>query len=81
MGSVVIIDLNEFGVSECHICGKTSVNKGIPIYEGLVLPNEWEGEWGGVPACDKCHKEQNRLTQPINIETFRHLNKILHNYI
>lgn len=29
-------------------------NYGIPMYEDLPVPVEWEGEWGGFAACKSC---------------------------
>jgi hypothetical protein len=66
-----VIRLDE-RVAECHICGAESPPKwGIPIYEGDVLPNDWQGEWGGVDACQRCWLHQGRLTVPMPIWQFR----------
>ncbi len=42
--------------SECIICGAFLVGctKGIPMYEGCAVPNDWDGDWVGFDACDKC---------------------------
>lgn len=42
--------------SNCCICNKQLFNckKGIPMYEGIPVPFDWEGEWGGMDACDEC---------------------------
>ena len=58
-------------VEECRICGDTSYRSGIPMYEGMVLPNDWVGEWGGQPACERCRLAQEALTLPIELHEFR----------
>jgi hypothetical protein len=42
--------------SECCICSEKVYNckKGIPMYEGIPVPHDWDKEWGGFDACDKC---------------------------
>lgn len=42
---------------ECAICGEvTPVRWGLPVDRcGDLVPNDYEGEWGGVPACQDCH--------------------------
>lgn len=45
---------------ECCICGcdvaiaPRGPNYGIPMYEGIPVPVEWTGEWGGFTACKMC---------------------------
>lgn len=52
---VVIIDLFPPQI-QCWVCGACDLSRwGIPIYEGRILRNEDEGEWGGVPACERCY--------------------------
>lgn len=48
--------------SECIICGVKlfDCNKGIAMYEGLPVPHDWEGEWGGFDACDNCFDKHER---------------------
>jgi len=36
----------------------------IPMWQGKVLPNDWDGDWGGFPACARCFKWQSELTEP-----------------
>ena len=54
-----IIYLN--GLSDdCCICGSEVVSHplgpsyGIAMYEGIPVPDDWTGEWGGFAACKKC---------------------------
>ena len=50
----------------CFACGGwADASRGIPVYEDIVLPNSWTGEWFGAPACDECFAAQNRLTFPV----------------
>jgi hypothetical protein len=59
--------------ADCWVCGSpdaTGLDCGIPIYEDLILPNDWQGEWGGAPACPQCFELQNRLTEPLTRKAF-----------
>ena len=54
-----VIYLN--GLSDdCCICGKEVVTHplgpsyGIAMYEGIPVPHDWTGEWGGFAACKGC---------------------------
>lgn len=67
---VQVIDLWPI-IAECVVCGADSLNTGIPMYEGDVLPNDWSGEWGGAPACRRCMIAQGRLVDPLPLEIFR----------
>jgi hypothetical protein len=51
----------------CWVCGEDSTldNCGIPVYEDFVLPNDWQGEWGGVPSCRRCFEKQGKLSKPM----------------
>lgn len=56
--SFTVIDLNPRDF-ECHICGRedsygSTGGFGIPIYEDAIVPDDYEGEWGGVPVCARC---------------------------
>lgn len=57
---------------DCWACGAdaTGLNLGIPIYENLILPNDYEGEWIGVSACRTCFERQMRLTRPMSLARF-----------
>ena len=59
-------------VAECHGCGAEGPSRwGIPIWEGFVLPNDWQGEWAGVDACEACWTRQGQLTAPVALWAFR----------
>lgn len=42
--------------AECWACGaETPCQWGLPIDDcGDLVSNDYEGEWGGVPACQRC---------------------------
>jgi hypothetical protein len=43
--------------TECTICGEECLHRyGLAIYEDLVVPDHYEGEWGGAPACLACYE-------------------------
>jgi hypothetical protein len=54
--------------ADCWVCGEDATGRdcGIPVYEDMVLPNKWRGEWGGVPACRRCFERQSKLLQPMH---------------
>jgi hypothetical protein len=56
---VVVIDIREYyGTATCCICGtETPSHWGVPVDSetGEIVANDFEGEWGGVPACRECH--------------------------
>ncbi len=74
MSRVQIIDLNPIQ-EDCWCCGEfvLPLRHGVPAYEDLVLPNDWEGEWGGRPACPRCHELQGLLREPMTLADFRRL--------
>ena len=62
---VLVIDLQDFW-TECAICDERCPRRqGIPMYEDIVLPNDWTGEWYGRPACVRCYLVQLKLTKPM----------------
>mgnify|MGYP001584071269 CR=1 FL=1 len=69
MIEVIHLDKRE---AMCCVCGADCPpHCGIPIYEDFVLPNSWEGEWGGMDACRACWTAQQVITTPIPLWTFR----------
>lgn len=47
--------------ADCHICGEpTPCRWGVPVWNGFIVAVDWPGEWGGVPACERCHDEHAR---------------------
>ena len=60
---------------ECRIC-ECPVTAGaggfsIPMYEDLVVPNDWKEEWGGFPACAACYEAQLDMRYPMTVEQFK----------
>jgi hypothetical protein len=54
---VLVIDLHPIWTN-CAACGEpTPSNWGLPVSQedGSVLPIDSDEEWGGVPACQRCH--------------------------
>lgn len=46
----------------CAVCGaETDGRHGVPMYEGRVVSNYWEGEWGGFDACLDCFDKQQAM--------------------
>jgi hypothetical protein len=61
-----VIHLQEFWAT-CSICGAdTPSNWGIPVNtNGDVVPNNYQGEWGGIPACQPCFKKHEDWSRKI----------------
>ena len=74
---VLVIRINEPETS-CGICGEntTGLHLAIPMFEDLVLPNMWQGDWVGVDACLPCFEKQERLRAPVP----GHIVKVLRDY-
>jgi hypothetical protein len=56
MNDVLIINLHEM-TAQCCICGEWDLSKwGVPISSdtGLIVGNDFDGEWGGNAACREC---------------------------
>lgn len=52
---VTVINLQEITV-QCCVCGETDMGRwGVPVDDtGLIVANDYAGEWSGKPACRKC---------------------------
>lgn len=52
---------------DCYVCGAPleTFGQSVPCYEGYVLHNDWEGEWGGFQACPDCFAAQQALSEPV----------------
>ena len=76
MSDVVIIDIWSGRTAECFTCGVyTDNSKGIPVHAGMILPNDWSGEWVGAEACGRCFDIQQGIQSPLTEYEFteRHL--------
>ena len=42
--------------TDCVLCGApTTLGLWLPMYEGKVLPDDYKGEWAGMPVCADCY--------------------------
>lgn len=64
--SALVIDLSP-RESECIVCGRYLVNckRGLAMYEGCVVPDDWTGDWGGFDACQECFARHQRGEMPL----------------
>jgi hypothetical protein len=52
---ITIIRLDE-PTADCWVCGEeTFLDYGLAVYEDLILPNDWPGEWFGATVCPRCY--------------------------
>jgi len=57
---ITVIDLNIIPV-QCTICdleweeAMSAPSFGIARYEDEVVPDDYQGEWGGSPVCRRCY--------------------------
>jgi len=43
--------------AECVLCEEeTDVGFGLACYEDYLVPDDYEGEWGGFDACQRCYR-------------------------
>jgi len=67
---VEVIELN-YRYHICGACGDSAEpHLGIPMYEDLVLPNSWDGEWFGQHVCQRCFDIQSLLIAPVSSDLF-----------
>lgn len=66
MSKVLVIDLSAPD-GGCIVCGAYlgRPHYAVPMYEGLVLPNEWPEEGAGYDACERCYQAQGKLSEPV----------------
>lgn len=59
--------------TECIVCEAplSDCLQGVPIYEDLLLHNDYDGDWGGFDACPRCFAFQNALTEPMPLDQVR----------
>lgn len=59
-GRMLIIDMQE-PWSTCRVCGAETPSRwGLPVHAGLIVANDWPGEWAGSPACQACWERHER---------------------
>jgi hypothetical protein len=63
---ISVIRLDE-PTCDCWVCGQeTYLDFGLAVYEDLILPNGWKGEWFGVTVCKRCYELFNdKVTMPL----------------
>ena len=51
----------------CCICGKhfTNCTHSIAMYEGSIIPKNWDGEWAGFDACKECFELNEKGLLPV----------------
>lgn len=57
--SALVIELHAHEC-ECAECGARIFlreSRHLPMYEGEVVPDNWEGEWAGFPFCKDCYSK------------------------
>lgn len=62
MGLIRVIELFPHEI-DCYVCGELCDPRehlAIPIYEDEIVPDNWDGEWGGVPVCRECYEDARR---------------------
>lgn len=43
--------------TNCVVCNEECLHKqGLAIWEDQVVPDDYQGEWGGAPACRECYE-------------------------
>ena len=54
-------------------CGAPSSGfHGLPIFNGDIVSNDWQGEWGGVPCCERCYTLHEQGQLPTADHLYRH---------
>lgn len=69
MSTILRINLNPRAVT-CRLCGEICDHQqGVPMWEGLLLSNSWEGNWNSQPSCRPCFERHARG----ELKTFDHV--------
>lgn len=62
------------GGEPCCNCGKPSSGfHGLPIFNGDIVSNDWAGEFGGKPCCERCYDLHEHGQVPTFDHYYRHL--------
>lgn len=47
--------------ADCFICGEVCEgDHGVPVFNGDIMSNDWQGEWGGQHVCESCFGKHER---------------------
>jgi len=52
--------LNSNSIEKCCVCGKEMdevSGYSLPMYEGVVVPDDYEGDWAGFECCYECYQK------------------------
>lgn len=56
----------------CCVCGdEVVVECGLAMYEDLIVPEDWPGEWGGFTACRQCYGRFTGIKVPLSVHEAR----------
>lgn len=70
IGKMLVVDFQSH-TAPCIMCDRETPKRlGIPMWNGMVLPNDWAGDWVGFTACPRCFYEQHQLTRPMEVCDF-----------
>ncbi len=83
MSAITIIDLSGY-VFTCAVCERefenvrSSRSFGIARYEDEVVPDGYQGEWGGAEVCERCYWIERGMhsAQPQAFITFSELRRV-----
>lgn len=55
--TILVVNLSAPPYVECAACGdEVPSEQGLPVdTSGDFVDNDYDGEWGGVPACRRCY--------------------------
>jgi len=56
----------------CCVCDEEVLMRyGLAMYEDLLVPDGWQGEWGGFTACRRCYDTFTGIKEAISIHVAR----------
>lgn len=68
---ITVIDLSPH-FDKCCVCDEeVQMQYGLAMYEDLLVPDDWPGEWGGFTACKRCYDTFTGIKEPITIQLAR----------
>lgn len=75
LGPIEVIRMQTpgYGTGEpCVACGEPCEGEcSLPIFNGDIVSNDWPGDWGGVPCCNRCYE----LHASGRMKTWDHLHR------
>lgn len=70
--------------TECVICSAECLHRqGLAIWEDQIVPDDYQGEWGGAPACPECYElaadlQEENPGKPIPFSAIRRRKEKIH---